>query len=130
MATYKNNKTAKSGKTNNKTNNAAKGGKAKKAAKKERPVYEYELKVTRVFDGEYGQIFDLEINHVTVYGCRVCETGDGEPFIGWPQKKGKDGRYRSHAYAPLTDEQTGEILAQVAAMLEDEEDEDEDEEDD
>lgn len=115
MATYK----------NSKTNKAAKGGKTGKggkAAKKERPVYEYELKVTRVFDGEYGQIFDLEINHVTVYGCRVCETGDGEPFIGWPQKKGKDGRYWSHAYAPLTDEQTGEILAQVADMLEDEDD--------
>ena len=129
MATYKNNtnKAAKGGKAKK----AAKGGKAKKAAKKERPVYEYELKVSRVFDGEYGVIFDLEINHVTVYGCRLCETGDGEPFVGWPQKKGKDGRYWSHAYAPLTDEQTGEILSQVAAMLEgDEDEEDEDEDDD
>ena len=112
MATYKTNKTNKTGKTG-------------KTAKKERPVYE--LRVTRVFAGEYGTVFDLEINHVNVYGCRVCETGDGEAFVGWPQKKGKDGRYWSHAYAPLTDEQTANVLDQVAAQLEDE---DEDEEDD
>lgn len=121
MATY--NKTNKS----NKTNKAGKTG--KKAAKRERPVYDYELKVTRVFDGEYGRIFDLEINHVSVYGCRVCETGDGEPFIGWPQKKDKNGRYWSHAYAPLTTAQTDEILDQIAEKLEELE-EDEDEEDD
>ena len=126
MATYKTNKTNKTGKTG-KTN---KTGKTGKAAKKERPVYDYELRVTRVFAGEYGTVFDLEINHVNVYGCRVCETGNGEAFVGWPQKKGKDGRYWSHAYAPLTDAQTANVLDQVAAQLEDEEDEDEDEEDD
>lgn len=105
---------------------------SKKAAKREkaRPVYDYDLKVRRVLDGKYGVLFDLEINHVTVYGCRMCETREGVPFVGWPQKqdrKDKD-RWWSIAYAPLTDDQVKTIWDQIGAELED--DDDEEDEDD
>ena len=103
---------------------------SKKAAnkKQERPTYEYTLKVTRVLDGKYGVLFDLEINHVTVYGCRMCETREGVPFVGWPQKQDRKDRDKwwSVAYASLTDDQVKIIWGQIAEQLgEDEEDEDE-----
>lgn len=111
-------------------NKSRKPGKAGKKQRKERPVYEYDLKVTRVLDGKYGVLFDLQINNVTVYGCRMCETREGVPFVGWPQKqdrKDKD-KWWSIAYAPLTDDQVKIIWDQIAAELEgDEDEEDEDE---
>lgn len=95
--------------------------------KKPRPTYDYDLKVIRVFDGKYGVLFDLEINHVTIYGCRMCETRDGQPFVGFPQKqdrKDKD-KWWSIAYAPLTEAQVQAIWDQIGAKLEEEEDDDE-----
>lgn len=106
-----------------------KGSKAQKT-KRERPEYEYELKVTRVLDGKYGVLFDLEINHVTIYGCRLCETREGVPFIGFPQqrdKKNKD-RWWSVAYAPLTQKQTDEIIDQISQQLQDDDEAGEEEE--
>lgn len=95
---------------------------SKKAQKKERPQYDYDLKVKRVLDGKYGVLFDLEINHVTVYGCRMCETREGVPFVGWPQKQDRKDRDKwwSVAYAPLIDEQVKVIWDQIAAELEEE----------
>lgn len=97
----------------------------KETTKKERPVYDYEIKVTRVLDGKYGILFDVELNHVTIYGCRVCETRDENNFVGFPQKpdRKKKGRYWSVAYAPLTDEQTAEVMRQIAEILDTGEDE-------
>lgn len=100
----------------------------KKTTKKDRPVYDLEIKVTRAFEGKYGTLLDMEINHVSIYGCRVCETREGEPFIGFPQKQDRKDKtkYWSVAYVPLSDEQTADILAQVADLLEQEEEEEED----
>lgn len=105
-----------------------KGSKAQKV-KRERPEYEYELKVTRVLDGKYGILFDLEINHVTIYGCRLCETREGVPFVGFPQQRDKrdKDKWWSVAYAPLTQKQTEEILDQISRQLQ-EDDADEEEE--
>lgn len=112
-----------------KTTRTSKKGKTAKTTKKRRQMErrEYEIKVTRAFEGKYGTLFDMELNHVKVYGCRVCETRDGEPFVGWPQKQGKDGNYYAHAWAYLEEDQTAEIMDQIAALLA-EEDEDEEEE--
>ena len=97
-------------------NNQKKG--TKNAPKTERPQFDFVCKVTRVLDGKYGVLFDMEINHVTVYGCRVCETRDGSAFVGFPQKKDRDGdRYWSIVYAPLSDAQTADVLKQVSDML-------------
>lgn len=116
-------------KTTKKT--TSKKGNTKKTTKKRLQMkrQEYEIKVTRAFEGKYGTLFDMELNHVKIYGCRVCETRDGEPFVGWPQKQGKDGNYYAHAWAYLEQDQTEEIMDQIANLLsgddEDEEEEDE-----
>ena len=130
MSTKLNNRTPKSSKSsklNTRNPKNSKSSKGSKSSQQERPVYDYEIKVRRVFDGQYGVLFDLELNHVTIYGCRVCHTADDRPFVGFPQKKGKDGQYWGHAYAPLTDEQTDEIMDQVADMLEQGDEDDEEE---
>lgn len=105
-----------------------KGGKSKKT-QRERPEYEYEIKVTRVLDGKYGILFDMEINHVTIYGCRLCETREGVPFVGFPQQRDKHDKDKwwSIAWAPLTQKQTELVVDQISQQLQDE-DETEDEE--
>lgn len=95
----------------------------KKETKKEKPSYEYELQVKRVLDGKYGTLFNLEINHVIIYGCKVCEDRNGVAFIGFPKRKGKNDTYWNVAYAPLTEDQTAEVLQQVSDILDAQEEE-------
>lgn len=115
-------------KTTKRTNSKNASKKTTKTARKPRPVYDFDIKVTRVFDGRYGILFDMEINHVFINGCRVVSTEDGEAFIGFPQKKGKkDDKWWNVCYAPLTNEQTADILEQVDNLLNPEDEEDEDE---
>lgn len=105
-----------------------KGGKGKKT-QRERPEYEYEIKVTRVLDGKYGILFDMEINHVTIYGCRLCETREGVPFVGFPQQRDKHDKDKwwSIAWAPLTQKQTELVVDQISQQLQDDDGEPEDE---
>ena len=112
---------------NTKSNKSTKS--TAKAVKKTRPVYEYDIKVLRAFEGKYGILCDLSINNVTVYGCRVCTTKSDETFIGFPQKRDRKDpeKWWSIVYAPLTDDQTADILAQVGNLLAEEDEEDEDE---
>lgn len=92
--------------------------KGEKAAPKmnKRPEIPFEIKVTRVLDGQYGTIFDLVLNNVIIYGCRMCETKDGEPFVGFPQKKDRKdpNKYWSVCYASLSREQVLEICKQIS----------------
>lgn len=106
-----------------------KGSKAQKT-KRERPEYEYEIKITRVLDGKYGILFDMELNHVTIYGCRLCETREGVPFVGFPQQRDKHDKDKwwSVAWAPLTAKQTDEIINQISQQLQDDDDASEEEE--
>ena len=104
-----------------------KGSKSKPSKpQRERPQYEYKIKITRVLDGKYGILFDMEINHVTIYGCRLCETKAGVPFVGFPQQRDKKdpNKWWSIAYAPLTEDQTCEICKRISAYLESEDQED------
>ena len=96
-----------------------------KKTKRERPEYEFAIKVTRVLDGKYGILFDVELNHVTIYGCRLCETKEGKPFIGFPQQRDKKDpdKWWSIAWAPLTDAQVQVICDQISEQLSDDEDE-------
>ena len=110
-----------------KTTKSTKKTKGKKQ-RKQMPRVEYEIKVNRAFEGKYGTLFDMTLNGVKVYGCRVCENRDGEPFVGWPQKQGKDGNYYAHAWAYLEQDQMEEIMDQIAALLSDEDEDEEDEE--
>lgn len=77
---------------------------------------EVNAKVVRANQVKDLVFFDVEINGVTIYGCKVVEGKNGD-FISFPSHKGKDDKYYNHAYIKLTDEQTKEIISQVENML-------------
>lgn len=75
-----------------------------------------EAKVTRANQVKDTVFFDVVINGVTIYGCKVVEGKNGD-FISFPSHKGKDDKYYNHVYIKLTDEQTSDIIHQVEEML-------------
>lgn len=70
---------------------------------------------THQFDNG-GVTFDMTVNGISIYGCRVVETKDGD-FIGLPQRKGNDGKYYSIVWAKFSEEDTKDILAEVEKQL-------------
>lgn len=77
---------------------------------------EVNAKVVRANQVDDLVFFDVEINGVTIYGCKVVEGKNGD-FISFPSHKGKDGKYYNHVYIKLSDEQSKEIISQVENML-------------
>lgn len=63
-----------------------------------------------------GTVFDMVVNDVSIYGCRVVEGKKGD-FISFPAYKGSDGKYYSHAYVKLSQEDTDLIVKQVEDMI-------------
>lgn len=71
-----------------------------------------------------GVTADIEINGITIYGCKYVywkkDEKEGE-FISFPQRKGKgkDGKetYYHIAYAPLSDEDMEKIVKAVFDKL-------------
>lgn len=74
------------------------------------------IKVIRAKEYKETIFIDININGVTIYGCRYVEGKNGD-FISFPSYKGKDDKYYSHAYAELTDEDVKEIDAQIDELL-------------
>ena len=110
--------------TNTKGSNArgskanTKGSKAKERETIE--VISYNIK--RAIECRNGAIlFDLELNGVTIYGCSIVTGRNDNDFIGFPSRKGNDGKYYSIAWAPLSDEDTADIIEAVNQKLDDEE---------
>lgn len=63
-----------------------------------------------------GTVFDMVVNGVSIYGCKVVEGKNGD-FISFPSYKGSDGKYYSHAYIKLTRGETETIVKQVEDMI-------------
>ena len=85
--------------------------------KKEEQSVAIDAKVTRAKqfkDG--GVVFDMQVNGVSIYGCRVIESKKGD-FVSFPSYKGSDGKYYSHAWVKLSDEDTKAIVQQVEDMI-------------
>ena len=82
----------------------------------------YDIKVTRAHELENCVMFDMEVNGVTIYGCsyRTLERKDGSGEfikIGFPSRKGNDGKYYSQAYFKVTDEIAEDIEAQIGKLI-------------
>ena len=84
----------------------------------ERVQHSYSVRRAKEFkDG--GIVFDLNVDDITIYGCWVIQGKNGD-FVAFPQRKGGDGKYYSHVYIALTEEETQEILEKVCMILADE----------
>lgn len=84
--------------------------------KKEANEVTINAEVTRANQVNDVVFFDVVINGVTIYGCKVVEGSKGD-FISFPSHKGKDGKYYNHAYIKLSDEASAAIIAQVEEKL-------------
>lgn len=60
--------------------------------------------------------FDLVLNGITLYGCFVVESENGD-FISFPQKQGKDGKWYHSAYAWLSEDDTKQIIHAVEVII-------------
>lgn len=75
------------------------------------------VEVSRVRATTNGTVFfTLALNGVTIYDCRAMEGKNGD-FVAFPSEKGKDGKYYSKVYAPLSDEDNAAIIAEVEKQL-------------
>ena len=72
----------------------------------------------RVIEGQNGDfvIFTLNINGVDINSCRIASGKNGD-FVSFPQYKGSDGKYYSHAWAPISDEQNEHICQLVQEAI-------------
>lgn len=87
---------------------------SKKNSKKEVAAIEVtSLEVTRAREYEDIFFFDMVLNGVCIYGCRLIEGEDGW-FVSFPSKKG--GKWYNHCWAKLSDDTIGEICAAVFEM--------------
>ena len=84
--------------------------------KKEVSNVTIDAKVTRANQVNDTVFFDVVINGVTIYGCKVIEGKNGD-FISFPSHKGKDDKYYNHVWIKLSDEDTAAIVKQVEEML-------------
>lgn len=85
--------------------------------KAETKTYNHEFSVKRAIQFDDNDVlFDLVVDDLTIYGCRVVEGKKGD-FISLPSRKGKDGKFWSVIYKYFTDEETNEILDMVSAAL-------------
>lgn len=77
------------------------------------------FKIRRAFEYKKTNtlFFDLELNGVTIYGCRVVSVTDKAEFIGFPSEKGKDGKYYDVVYAKISAEDQKKIIDAVYDML-------------
>ena len=75
------------------------------------------LEVTRA--REYNELFffDMVLNGIWIYGCRLIE-GENGWFVSFPSKKPakKGGKWYNHCWAKLSDDALGEICSAVFEM--------------
>lgn len=75
-----------------------------------------EIKVTRAHQFDDGSVaIDMEINGVSIYNSTLREGKNGM-FVSFPSRKGKDGKYYSHVYVKLSEEDIKSIVEQVEEL--------------
>lgn len=74
-----------------------------------------EIKVTRAHAYKDQLFFDMVVNGVSIYGCRLVDGKKGV-FVSFPSRKGTDGKYYSYAYIDLAEDEVKEIAEQIDAI--------------
>lgn len=92
------------------------------AKKNEKKELNYEVRFARKWkDG--GMTFTLDLfsddgRMISIYGCRIAAGKKGKNFISFPSRKGTDGKYYSHAYVELSQDEQDEIIDTVIDSME------------
>ena len=100
------------------TKNAKKDKEAKKAIEFIK-VDTWGVERVRCIDTKRGDmvVFTLKLNGVSISNCRVATTKDGRDFVSYPQYQGKDEKYYSYIYAPLSEEAEAAIMEKIQEEL-------------
>lgn len=103
---------------------------SKKTSKAVKAIEVTSLKVTRARAYEDMYFFDMILNGVCIYGCRLIE-GENGWFVAFPSKKPtkKNGKWYNHCWANLDDDTTTEICSEVMEICGDDDDDDDDDDD-
>lgn len=104
-----------------------KNTKSTKNTKKIEPIQISSMSIIRVKPYADVYFFDMILNGITIYGCKLVE-GDNGWFISFPSKRPakKGGKWYNYCWAPLSEDDTAEIIAAVLEACGEDEDEDED----
>ena len=94
-----------------------------KSKKQEQKYESHEIEVTRAHlyqpkKGSAITFFDMEVNGVKVYGCKLMESKKGDKFVSWPSYKGSDDEYHNHVWVGLSEEDLEQIEKEVDELLE------------
>lgn len=77
-----------------------------------------EFVVDRAHEFEDGSVsFNMTSpDGVRIYGCRLYD-GEKGPFVSFPARKDKDGKYWNHVYVQLSPEEIDSIVKQVEEKI-------------
>ena len=102
-------------------------GAEKKGAEKKETRVKYVVKVLRAKDFteksklDTNVAFDMEVNGIKIYGCWLKEgtskKGENYSMVILPSKVGKDGKYYSVAWFPISKKLVEDIREQIVNML-------------
>ena len=94
------------------------GGKKEQESKKGQDTINIvSCEINRAVNNDYGVFFDMSINGFKINGCNLALNKDGEPFIGLPSKKGKDGKYYPVCYVRFSGDDTKKIIELIEQKL-------------
>ena len=114
-------------KKSTKSTKSTKSAKSTKSTEKIKPIQVSSMSIIRATPYEDMYFFDMILNGISIYGCKLIE-GENGRFIGFPSKKPaeKGGKWYNHCWAPLSEDDTAEIIAAVLEACDEDEDVDED----
>ena len=82
------------------------------------PIVVSSFRVEHVRETKSGTPFaDITLNGVTIYGCAIKANRDGDAFIAWPSEKGADGKWYKKVWAPLSEEDSDNIITAIYKAL-------------
>lgn len=67
-------------------------------------------------DENIYRFLDLEVNGVTIYGCKLVDGKNGG-FVSFPNQKGKDGKFYNHCYVKFDENDTKSIINTFNKMI-------------
>lgn len=79
-------------------------------------VAENLIVVKRAKEFDWGILFDMIVNDVTIYGCKLLTNEKDEMFVSFPSRKGTNGNYYNYVYVKLSVEDIQNIVAQIEKM--------------
>lgn len=77
----------------------------------------HSFEILRATQYDWGTVFNMVLNGVTIYNCTVAQTHEGNFFVSFPSRKGSDGKYYAYVRFYFSPEDLEKVLAAVESKL-------------